>query len=234
MSYRDRTAKFYFGLRSPYSWLAYLDLLGRYPAVAHGLEWIPFWEPDELTLRLLTEAGGRFTYVPMSRPKHLYVLQDMRRLTAARGLSFRWPVDRSPRWEVPHAAYLVAAEHGRGREFLDLAHHARWRDGADICDPDVVGGFAGQLGLAPAALAGAADDPAVRAAGVRALLSAYRDGVFGVPFFIRGSDRYWGVERLAEFVRALDTGPAPVAARDRRAVTGNDRSADGGHAGGCG
>ncbi|MBC2903688.1 2-hydroxychromene-2-carboxylate isomerase [Streptomyces cupreus] len=233
--------RFYFSFRSPYSWLAHHDLLEWYPGLADELAWIPFWEPDRRSERMLTDAGGSFPYVPMSRAKHLYVLQDVRRLVTVRGLTVVWPVDRDPCWEVPHLAYLVAAEQGAGQAFADQVYRARWQQGHDICDRAVVAGIAKELGLDAEALGGAADDEQARAAGLDALLAADRDGVFGVPFFVHRHDRYWGVDRLASFawtVRALHGGrPRPLAGGGSRVLSlGPDASriADGGHAGGCG
>ncbi|MFD3697137.1 hypothetical protein ACFWUZ_13460 [Streptomyces sp. NPDC058646] len=40
-SRRRRPPRFYFSLRSPYSWLAYRDLHERHPDVADVLEWRP-------------------------------------------------------------------------------------------------------------------------------------------------------------------------------------------------
>lgn len=223
--------RFYFSLRSPYSWLAYRDLLDRHAALAGRLEWIPFWEPDGHSLRLLAEAGGRFLYTPMSKAKHLYALQDVRRLAAERGLRPAWPVDREPWWEVPHLAYLVARRHGRGPEFIAGAYRARWEEGRDICDPRTIAGLAGELGLDEGELTGAVDDPRIREEGVRALLRIHRDGVFGVPFFVNRFDKYWGVDRLQAFadsVRAGAGAPPPTVS------TVGAASVDDGHAGGCG
>ncbi|TDD40130.1 2-hydroxychromene-2-carboxylate isomerase [Actinomadura sp. KC06] len=239
MSRRNRPPRFYFNLRSPYSWLAYRDLLDRYPDVAEGLEWAPFWEPDETSLKLLAEAGGEFPFTPMSKAKHLYILQDVRRLAADRGLAIAWPVDREPWWEVPHLAYLVARRHGRGAEFIALAYRARWEEGRDICDPATVAGIGAELGLDAADLTKAVDDPEIRTEGVQALMDVYKDGVFGVPYFVNGFERFWGVDRLAAFAasvrgpaadgRAADGGPAPA-----RAGGGVSALVDDGHAGGCG
>ncbi|MFC9297965.1 2-hydroxychromene-2-carboxylate isomerase [Streptomyces sp. NPDC057011] len=237
-----RRPRFYFSLRSPYSWLAYRELLDRHPEVAARLEWAPFFEPDELSLKMLHAAGGEFPYTPMSKAKHRYILQDVRRLADERGLVFRWPVDRDPVWEVPHLGYLAAERHGKGAEFIALAARARWQGGLDICDPEVIGSFAARLGLDRDELAGASDDPELREAGVRALLDVHRDGVFGVPFFTDHYDKYWGLDRLPAFVAALaahddparppaqETAPAPP--RDQGHPHG--RSVDDGHAGGCG
>ncbi|MFC9386497.1 2-hydroxychromene-2-carboxylate isomerase [Streptomyces venezuelae] len=233
----DRTPRFYFSLRSPYSWLAYRTLLDEYPDIAAAVEWRPFFEPDQLSEEMLTEAGGSFPYTPMSRAKHLYVLQDVGRLAKARGLRLTWPVDRAPVWEVPHLAYLVALREGRGPEYIAAAYRARWEEGRDICDPAVVADIATGIGIDARAAAGAADDPGLRREGLRLLHDIDRDGVFGVPFFVHGYSRFWGLDRLGDFVghlrqRTAPAGrlPEPVGA----AVGLGPRSVDDGHAGGCG
>lgn len=237
---RRRPPRFYFSLRSPYSWLAYRDLLDRYPEVAGALEWVPFFEPDELSRKLLDEAGGAFPYTPMSPEKHRYILQDVRRLAGERGLAFGWPVDRSPVWEIPHLGYLAAARHGKGAEYIALAARARWELGQDVCDRAVVRSFGVELGVDGEELATAADDPALRAEGVRVLLEIQRDGVFGVPFFVDHYDKYWGVDRLPAFVAGLAVrDPAPLAPPGVGGVPGPPPAGapvavDDGHAGGCG
>jgi 2-hydroxychromene-2-carboxylate isomerase len=217
-------------------------LVNRHVDVAARLEWIPFWEPDEWSERLLTEAGGQFIYTPMPRAKHLYILHDVRRLAAQRALTVSWPVDRSPCWEVPHLGYLVAARYGRGHEFIQCVYHARWQDGRDICDRNTVADVAQDLGLDPNELANAADDPDARVEGVQMLLASHRDGVFGVPFFVNRFDKYWGIDRLEAFVTSLRESPDASWSRANPnrgpefAVQALAWAAfgDGGHAGGCG
>ncbi|MBS2962343.1 DsbA family protein [Actinocrinis puniceicyclus] len=236
--------RFYFSLRSPYSWLAHWDLTQRYPQVAASLEWRPFWEPDGESVRMLAEAGAGFPYVDHSRAKARYVLADVRRLAARRGLTVTWPVDRQPCWEVPHLAYLLAERYGRGRAFVAAVYRARWEEGADICDRATVARLADELGLPAGELAGAVDDPAARRLGLEALLAVDADGVFGVPFFIHRYDKYWGVDRLPWFVETLQAAPGGIESghEDRRphevsvekgpvpALPAGDQ----GHAGGCG
>ncbi|MFD0373955.1 2-hydroxychromene-2-carboxylate isomerase [Streptomyces sp. NPDC127112] len=238
---RQAPPRFYFSLRSPYSWLAHQELLARHPDVVERLEWRPFWEPDEESARALEAAGGRFPYVAMSREKHLYILQDVRRLTRERGLEPTWPVDRAPCWEVPHLAWLVAQDAGRGPEFVGRVYRARWQEGRDICDPSVIGELGAELGLPAERLAGAVRDPELRARGVSALLDVWRDGVFGVPFLIDGHDKFWGTDRISDFARSV-RGRATRDGNRKCAKAGSPnapadtvaRSADGGHAGGCG
>jgi 2-hydroxychromene-2-carboxylate isomerase len=230
------TARFYFSLRSPYSWLAYRDLLSRYPDVARAIEWRPFWEPDEESQRLLAEADGSFPYVEMSRAKSRYILQDVRRLARRRGLTIAWPVDRKPCWEVSHLAYLVARRLGAGERFIAAAYAARWEQGRDISDPATIAAIADDLGLDRLALSRAADDPRVRREGLRALQAIEADGVFGVPFFIKGYEKYWGVDRLPDFVAAVRGEPVAQGetAGPLDPVEAGAAAADLGHAGGCG
>ena len=226
--------RWYFSLRSPYSWLAHHDLLTRYPDLAATVEWRPFWEPDQRSLAMLTEAGGRFPYVENSRPKARYILQDVRRLAAQRGLVVSWPVDRQPCWEVAHLAYLVARRTGHGPAFVARVYQARWQEGRDISDPATIAAIAGELGLPPAELAGAADHPLVRAEGLQALLAIDRDGVFGVPFFVLGFEKFWGVDRLALFAAAVREQASGSAGGPQEPAPEAEPAADLGHAGGCG
>jgi len=224
--------RFYFSLRSPYSWMAYRELLERYPDVAEAVEWVPFWEPDAVSRRLL---GEEFPYSAMSRAKHLYILQDVGRLTKARGLPLKWPVDREPVWEVPHLGYLVARREGRGPEYIAAVYRARWEEGRDICDRVTIAELAASLDLDPAQVASASDDADLRAQGARILAEICRDGVFGVPFFVHRFTRFWGMDRLAEFAEHLRAKLVPAAGLPApEPAVGLGRSSEEGHAGGCG
>jgi 2-hydroxychromene-2-carboxylate isomerase len=236
-SRRPPSPRIYFNLRSPYSWLAVHDLVTRYPQVAEGIRWRPFWEPDERSERLLRQAGGRFIYTPMSREKHLYILGDVRRLAQRRGLEIRWPIDREPHWEVAHLAFFEANRQGLGREFVLAVSRARWQEGADISDPDQVGRIGAGLGLDADRLAAAHRDPGLMAEGTGALLDLCRDSVFGVPYFVYGRECFWGVDRLTDFVAlvqgtGLDSVPEvpPVISPLAVPAPGGEL----GHAGGCG
>ncbi|MGW3957061.1 DsbA family protein [Streptomyces sp. NPDC004752] len=195
-----RGPRWYFSFRSPYSWMAYRDLMKHYPDVAEAIEWLPFWEPDQQAVAELERDRVRLPYVPMSKEKHLYILQDVRRLARARDLDMVWPVDTAPHWEVAHLAYLAAQRRGAGWGFIDAAYRRRWELGEDISDPATMASIGEEIGVDPRALADAHRDPGIREQGMAALNSLHRDGVFGVPFFIVGFEKYWGVDRLSDFV----------------------------------
>jgi 2-hydroxychromene-2-carboxylate isomerase len=184
---------------------------------------------------MLAELGGRFPYSEMSRAKHLYVLQDVRRIAEQQGVAMRWPVDRAPVWEVPHLAYLIAQREDRGARYLEMVYRSRWEHGRDICDRATIRAIGQEIGLDGDELAAASDDPVLRRRGAQILLRGCRDGVFGVPFFVNGYRRFWGLDRLGLFVSQLGAGepetslPEPVLAE-----FGPARGSDDGHAGGCG
>jgi 2-hydroxychromene-2-carboxylate isomerase len=211
-----RNPRVFFSFRSPFSWLAIERLRRAAPEVLDRLEWIPFWEPDPHTQRALDEKGAIVHYVPMSKAKHLYILQDTKRLARRLGLEMAWPVDVDPWWELPHLGWLRARRLGRALPFYFAVTAARWQRGEDICDPEVVRAAAAAAGLDGDAVTGAADDPEIRAEGVGCLVEAYEDDIFGVPYFRLGWHRFWGFDRvdgfLAELAEAPGSRPAGAAA----------------------
>ncbi|MEU5717255.1 DsbA family protein [Streptomyces sp. NPDC020403] len=235
-----RPPRWYFSLRSPYSWFAYRDLMATHPEVLDAIEWLPFWEPDEETARLLAEEGVTLPIVAMSRAKNFYILQDTRRLATERGLAeITWPIDREPCWEVAHLAWIAAEDEGRGKDFVAAAYRARWQEGKNISEPEVIADIARELGLDAVRLSTAAQDADLRKRGAALLAESAHDGLFGVPFFITGRDKFWGVDRVAPFVQALRGAGLPVAGKtdvpDPATHAGLlAAGGDAGHAGGCG
>ena len=200
MSKPARKPRLYFSLKSPFSWMASHRLEKLLPTWHDDLELMPYFDPDDQTYAALEERGIEMHYVHMSKAKHLYILQDTKRLAAKHGLTMKWPVDLDPWWVLPHHAYLAARRNGQGKELYWALLEARWERGEDICDRDVLRRVADSAGLDGAALAGAPDDPDLREEGIRALDAAYLDDVFGVPFFKAGPHRFWGLDRVDDFL----------------------------------
>lgn len=208
--------KLYFSLRSPFSWMALRQLEERVPDAADLIDYIPFFEPDERSAAQLAERGGEFHYVAMSKAKHLYILNDTKRLAAKFGYRMKWPVDVDPWWELPHLAWIEARRRGVHREFYQAVLTARWERGENICDPDVLRPILADAGLPVEPLLAAPHDAAIRAEGLTALLGVYEDDVFGVPYFKWGMHRFWGLDRLDDFLDLLTPALPELRARTER------------------
>jgi len=229
--------KFYFSFRSPYSWIAAKQLQEEKIFNRINLEKIPFWEPDTYTLEKLKKRGGRFLYQPMSKAKHLYILQDIKRMVNKLGYQVIWPIDTDkPWWDLPHLAYLSACRVGKGDEFFWAVSKWRWEMGENICQRSVVEKIAEEIGLDSQVTINAPNDDRIREQAVQALYQCYCDDVFGVPFFMNGYQKYWGVDRLDDFLCStglfgkrntdLKDGPMEVVVREGAYDTD--------HPGGCG
>jgi 2-hydroxychromene-2-carboxylate isomerase len=196
----NRAPTLFFSLRSPYSWLLVERLLQVMPDAYERLHWIPYWEPDARMARALEERGAVQHYAPMSKAKHLYVLMDTKRLAQRLHVEIKWPVDVEPRWEPAHLGWLKARRLGKAADFYRAVVSARWRRAENISDPVVIRALAESVGLDGDAIAGAVDEPEIRAEGLDALVDAYEDDIFGVPYLRLGWQRFWGFDRLEDFL----------------------------------
>lgn len=193
----------YFSFRSPYSWLAVERLRDAVPDMHERIRFIPVWNPDPEFRAQLSRRDLGFRYVEMSVTKHRYVLADVRRLARRDGRTLTWPIDRDPWWELPNLVWLAARRSGHGDRLYTALVTARWERGEDICDPQVVRRLATGVGLDPDLVTTAPRDPDVRVEGLECLISAWDGDVFGFPYFRLGRHRFWGVDRLADFLDAL-------------------------------
>jgi 2-hydroxychromene-2-carboxylate isomerase len=220
--------RLYFSFRSPYSWLAVHRLRKAVPDLFDVVDLFPYWPPDEETGRALALRGGRFHYTEMSRAKHRYLLVDVRRLVEREGLAVRWPIDVEPCWELPHLAWLLARHAGRALPFYDAVTEARWGRGQNICDPEVIRAAARRAGIDPERAAHAPEDGSVREEAVGCLHQAHLDDVFGVPYLRWGWHRFWGFDRMDDFLEVWRPGrdvPEQMIRHDTAVDTGNDINA---------
>lgn len=204
--------RLYFSFQSPFSWMALRLLEDRVPGFTELFEYVPFWDPDARTQAELDARGAVFHYQRMSKAKHLYILYDTKRLAARFGYRLVWPVDTAPWWEPSALGWLRARELGCERQFYQVVTEARWERGENISDPQVLHAACTAAGLDGDELMAAVDDDRIRELGVQALVRADHDGVFGIPYFLIGNGRYWGVDRVDDveaMVRAYrGEGPA--------------------------
>ncbi|MEY4581358.1 MAG: hypothetical protein RL701_6061, partial [Pseudomonadota bacterium] len=185
--------RFYFSLRSPYTWLAWRRT--RLAAAKAGMqvEYVPVFPPPGMV--------NDPTKVPA---KLEYIRHDVARQARAYGLPCQLPSEVDCEWVRPHAAFLFALDRGRGCEFADAALTARFERGESLGDAAVIACCAEQVGLDAQLVVAAQDELALQERVVLGMIrGATEDGLFGVPLFVLGSERFWGNDRIEWLLRHL-------------------------------
>ena len=173
----------YHSFRSPYSRLG-LHLIDR---AGLDVDLVPFTGPPE---------GTPFNDPVANKAKLSYYLQDAPRMTMRMGLPIKRPdpfeVDLTPSYK----AAVAASRDGFGMAYALSVSDARWGDGENVSDMEVLKTCAEKVGWSGAAAEQAQTDLSVGKAlkKQRALIEA--DQVFGVPFAVMGESKYWGHDRF--------------------------------------
>lgn len=189
---------YYFATISPFTYLAGTRL--EEIAARHGAS-ITYKPLD--VVALFGRTGGQ---APKDRheSRKEYRLQDMRRQAAKLGMPLNlapmfWPTN-----PAPSSYAIIAAQAARGGDLGALVHgftRACWTEEKNIAEDEVI----------RAALADAGFDPDLADRGLLAGAEAYAAnleeavsrGVFGVPFYVVGDERFWGQDRLEDLERHL-------------------------------
>lgn len=163
---------------------------------------------------IAARQGASVRYVPLDAPalfprtggqvlaerhesRKAYRLQELARWSKRLGMKldlqpFFFPVNPAP------ASYaIIAAQAAGGGDLGALVRafpRAVWAEGRNIADDEVVKAILAENGFDPAV----ADRGMFTAADtyVRNLEEAVSRGVFGVPFYIVGEEKFWGQDRL--------------------------------------
>lgn len=192
--------RFYFAFRSPYAWIASRLLKELLSSEARAqLAYIPYWEPNDEFSESLAAHNQQVLYQPMSRSRHLYILQDIKRLSQYYGLNMKWPLDgKRPAWEIPHLAFIAARQLGPkyGETCFEAIYRARWERGEDICEVQTIKNIAAEIEVPADLLVNAVNDSGIREQALKNLQSSIDDAVFGIPFFVVGREHFWGVDRM--------------------------------------
>jgi 2-hydroxychromene-2-carboxylate isomerase len=160
------------------------------------LDWIPVFPPPDPAAMPNNPTNVE--------AKMRYIWEDSRRFADAYGLGFEPPEQVDTDWARPHTAYLYAESEGRGTAFAKEAFAARFTRGEDLAEDRVLSAIASNVGLEPARLTSAADDPGFRERLGRGFATAGGDAIFGVPTFIYRDQMFFGNDRLEWLVKAIE------------------------------
>ena len=182
---------YFFSLLSPWAYFAG----NRLEDIAEVRDAAIAYKPVDI-LRVFRETGG----VPLQeRPaaRRDYREQELRRVSAKTGMPYHfqpahWPTDPIP----ASLAVISAARSGGPAGALAQAFLAAvWSEQRDIAAQPVI---AEKLKAVGAKVESGGDEGALRAVFENNTDEAIRRGVFGVPFYIVGEERFWGQDRLED------------------------------------
>ena len=187
------TFTFWFDFASTYSYPAAMRLESK--AAAHGVtvRWQPF------LLGPIFQAQGMqdspFNLYPL---KGRYMWRDLERLCEREGLFFHRPS------QFPRNGLLAArianwhADEPWVPAFVRSVFRANFEHDEDISDPQVIANCLAELKLDAAALLEEGQRPEAKQAlrDVTALAQALE--IFGAPFFMAGSEPFWGYDRMEQ------------------------------------
>lgn len=184
---------YFLALQSPFVYLA-----GTRPAeiaARHGATVV--YRPVDVA-QLFPRTGGKVR-AERHPSRNDYSAQDRVRQAKKLGL----PFDPQPMFgaanPAPAAYAVIAAQKAGGGDLAGLVAgfgRAIWAEGRDISDDDVIRALLVAHGFE----ANVADKYMLAAADTYAanLEEAASRGVFGVPFFIAGDQKFWGQDRLED------------------------------------
>jgi 2-hydroxychromene-2-carboxylate isomerase len=185
--------EFWYDFASTYSYLSAM----RIEALAERAGVQVLWKPLLLGPIFRTQGWDTspFNIYPA---KGRYMVRDMERLAAARGLPFKLP-QPFPQNSL-HAARLalIGLAEGWGAAFTRAVYEAEFAAGADIGDKSVLAGLLTRLGLDAAALLARADLPETKQRLRQQTEEAQELGIFGAPSFLARGELFWGDDRLEQ------------------------------------
>jgi 2-hydroxychromene-2-carboxylate isomerase len=192
---------FYFDFSSPYGYLASTQI----DAIAARHRRTVVWRPFLLGVAFKTTGQAPLVEQPLRGPYHR---RDFERSARLLGVPFQLPEHFPfPSLAAGRAFYWLAErDPAQAKALAQAFYNAAFAEGRDMRTADSVVALAPALGLDPAALKAAIEDPAVKEKLRQATDAALARGVFGSPFIIVDDEPFWGHDRLQHVERWLATG----------------------------
>jgi 2-hydroxychromene-2-carboxylate isomerase len=189
-----RNIQFWYEFASTYSYLAAMRIEAL--AQAHGVElaWKPF-----LLGPIFAAQGWNSSPFNIYPAKGRYMVRDMERICARRGLPFRLP-DPFPQNGL-HAARLalIGAEEGWGPAFTRAVYAREFGEGRLLTDRAMLADALGEAGQDAQAVMARAETAEIKQRLRTQTETAQGLGLFGAPSFVTADgELFWGDDRLED------------------------------------
>jgi 2-hydroxychromene-2-carboxylate isomerase len=184
-----RFIEFYVDLISPFSYFA----LQRLPSLAARYGYAVEYHVLDLkeAKRLAGNTGPSTRDIPL---KLAYAKTDQRRWAKRYGVPITTPAHYDS--SRLNRGFFFAKLRGRERDYLMLAFHKVWGEGASMIDEAMLREIAGRLDFDAEGYLRYTVSAEAETQYRQATAAAHARGVFGVPTMIIGDELWWGNDRL--------------------------------------
>jgi 2-hydroxychromene-2-carboxylate isomerase len=196
-----RLIEFYVDFISPFSYLALHRLPGLATRFGHDVDY-KLLDLKEAK-RLAGNIGPSTRDIPL---KLAYARIDQRRWAKRYGIPIATPAHYDPL--RLQRGFFFAKARARTHDYLKIAFHKVWGEGASMIDETMLGAVAAELGWDGDAFLDYTRSEFADAEIQAATHDAHARGVFGVPTMIIGGEMWWGNDRL-DFVEEFLKNKAP-------------------------
>lgn len=192
---------FYFDFGSPYGYLASKRIDGT--AKRHGRE--VAWHAFLVGAAVKITGSASLFEQPLRGD---YTIHDMHRFARLQGVPLKAPATLPVHSLAASRAYywLFDQDAALAKAFANAVFDAIWGEGRDLSSPEAVAEVAASQGVDAKALLAAISSQPVKDRLREAIEAAMAKGVFGSPYFLVDGEGFWGVDRLDQVERWLETG----------------------------
>lgn len=190
--------EFWYELASTYSYLSAMRIEAMADEAGIDVVWKPF-----VLGPIFNAQGWNTSPFNIYPAKGRYMVREMERLSAARGLPFMMPSPFPQNSLNAARLALIGHEEGWGPAFARAVYTAQFADGEDISDRKVLGKILSDLGRDPAPLLARMERPETKQRLRQQTEVAQELGIFGAPSFLAQDELFWGDDRLEQAIARL-------------------------------
>jgi 2-hydroxychromene-2-carboxylate isomerase len=190
--------EFWYDFASTYSYLSAMRIEDLAERAGVGVVWKPF-----LLGPIFHAQGWSTSPFNIYQAKGRYMVREMERLTAERGLPFRMPSPFPQNSLYAARLALVGHDEGWGPAFTRAVYTAEFSEGADISDKKALAALLTRMGLEAPPLLARIEQPQIKERLRQQTEMAQELGIFGAPSFLARDELYWGDDRLEQAIARL-------------------------------
>lgn len=185
---------FWYEFASTYSYLSAMRIAALADEAGVQVRWRPF-----LLGPILKKQGWTTSPFREQRDKGRYMVRDIARLCAARGLDFKLPANFPQNGLNAARLALIASDEGWADAFTRAVFSAEYAQGKDIAEEKVLAACLAQAGQDPDRLLARIARQEIKDRLRAQTMEAMSLGIFGAPTFITPhGEMFWGDDRLEQ------------------------------------